>query len=134
MRLYGKLEGPFPKIGGHVYLSSKTGLCAQCGHPEANHVDKQAPAPPSVYEKDGGLYWDCDCNMSKPALHRFTYALIQVAGHFTCSLTIGCQGYTAAQNARNTVFFRVWIPKGMEAEFTRISGMMLQVPPILKLS
>lgn len=81
-----------------------------------------------------GGFWDCDCNMSKPALYKFTYSLIAVGGHFTCSMAMGLKGYTPEQNARNTVFFRIWLPKGKEAEFTALSGMKVQTPPRISVS
>jgi hypothetical protein len=81
-----------------------------------------------------GSYWDAHCNMSKPALYRFTYALIMVGGHFTCSLTIGCKGYTPAQNARNSAHFRIWLPHQTEAAFESLSGLKVQAPPTIHLS
>lgn len=66
--------------------------------------------------------------MSKAALYRMTYALIMLDGTFTCSLTIGCKGYSPAQNCRNTAFFRVQLRTGTEQRFADMTGMKLKKP------
>jgi hypothetical protein len=68
--------------------------------------------------------------MSKPALYRFTYALIQLHGHFSDAHTLGRQ-YTPQQNARNTAWFRIWLPEGKEEAFTAMTGMKLKKPPVV---
>lgn len=83
--------------------------------------------------RNANIGWDCSCNMSRPALYKFTYALIQLGGCFTDAFHLGGP-FTPKQNARNTVFFRIFLPEGADKEFTRMTGMKLTKPPVVHLN
>lgn len=72
-------------------------------------------------------YWDCSCNMSKNALYNFLYALIMCRGSVTSTWTMGYK-YTPKQNAYNTVWFRIKLPKNFEVDFQEMTGIKLEEP------
>lgn len=41
------------------------------------------------------------------------------------------EDWTPQENARNTAWFRIWLPEGKEEEFTNMTGMKLKKPPIV---
>lgn len=74
-----------------------------------------------------GKLWDCSCNMSKSALYNFLYALIMCHGTITSTYTMGHQ-YTPRQNAHNTAWFRIKLPKNFEVDFRKMTGIKLEEP------
>lgn len=83
------------------------------------------PYPP----RDGKLPWDADCDATRAGLERMVRALVVVDGHFTCSHLIGDRAKVAEPQRGYTIFFRVWIPIGREAEFAQHAKAELTPPP-----
>jgi hypothetical protein len=71
--------------------------------------------------------WDTDTNASKAGLERFIRALLSCGGHFTSSFFIG--GSISIPNRATSIFFRIWLPVGMEKKFEELSGLTLKEPP-----
>lgn len=72
--------------------------------------------------------WDAECDATRVGLERFMRALIVVKGHFTDSFYLA----PVDKPTRGvTVFFRVWIPEGLEAKFALLAKPIspLKAPP-----